>query len=134
MHVARGDALHHGAEALLALERDLSSGGSVIITADGGGPRGVAKLGAVALASTSGVPLVPIGADCRPALAEPHKWDVSRNPLPFSSVTLVIGDSMHVTGPPNSEILEEGRRWLQQALVECAGRAHQSLYNLLPIT
>ncbi|HEX7228406.1 MAG TPA: DUF374 domain-containing protein, partial [Candidatus Binatia bacterium] len=84
-HVVRGDSEEGGWEALSRLTRELVNGASVVITADGGGPARQAKVGAVVLASAAGVPLIPLTADCHPALVEPHKWDAARNPLPFCS-------------------------------------------------
>ena len=127
MRVVRGDASHGGEAALETLTRDLSDGRSVIVTADGGGPRYVAKLGAVALASVTGLPLIPIGADCRPALAEPRKWDVSRNPVPFGSIVIVVGECRYIPGQAHIETLEDGRRWLERALNECMLAARNSL-------
>ncbi len=49
------------AEALAELVREMSRGASAVITADGTGPALVAKVGAVALASATGAPLVPSG-------------------------------------------------------------------------
>ncbi|HEY7547226.1 MAG TPA: hypothetical protein VID27_20195, partial [Blastocatellia bacterium] len=57
------------------------------------GPRQVAKVGAVALASATGVPLVAVGADCRPAIFERHKWDQARTPLPFGRIAITIGQA-----------------------------------------
>ncbi|HEY7544328.1 MAG TPA: DUF374 domain-containing protein, partial [Blastocatellia bacterium] len=82
LRVVRGDSEERGWEALFMLAREIERGGCALITADGGGPRQVAKVGAVALASATGVPLVAVGADCRPAIFERHKWDQARTPLP----------------------------------------------------
>ena len=57
-HVVRGDSEEGGWEALLELARELMNGASVILTADGGGPARQAKVGAIALASAVGVPLI----------------------------------------------------------------------------
>ena len=59
-HVVRGDSEEGGWEALLQLARELMNGASVILTADGGGPARQAKVGAIALASAVGVPLIPL--------------------------------------------------------------------------
>ena len=55
-----------------------SIGACVIITADGGGPARVAKVGALALASSASALLLPLAVDCYPAIEERHKWDRAR--------------------------------------------------------
>ena len=74
------------------------------------------KVGALALASATKVPLVPISANCYPAIVERRKWDVARNPLPFARVAVVMGEP-HMAGPLNevSEIEQESHV-LQSAL------------------
>jgi lysophospholipid acyltransferase (LPLAT)-like uncharacterized protein len=91
--VVRGDSEEGGWEALFRLAREIESGGCALITADGGGPARVAKAGAVALASATGAPIVAIGADCRPAIFERHKWDQARTPLPFGRVSVTIEEA-----------------------------------------
>jgi lysophospholipid acyltransferase (LPLAT)-like uncharacterized protein len=101
---------------LIALAEKLKQGSCVIITADDGGPAQIAKVGAIALASASGVPLVPLAADCHPALQQSHKWDAARNPLPFSTVTVWTGTPRTFELFANRESLECARTWLQDAL------------------
>ena len=115
-HVVRGDSEEGGREALLELARELMNGASVILTADGGGPARQAKVGAIALASAVGVPLIPLGADCYPAIAEPHKWDAARNPVPFCSLKMLLGPPR--TFEPLSELtsVEEAQAWLEKTL------------------
>lgn len=95
LEVVRGSDEHGGWTALAELAQFLTRGACVIITADGGGPARVAKAGAVALASAAGAPVVPLAADCHPAIEESRKWDSARNPLPFCTLTLS-------TAPPRS--------------------------------
>lgn len=82
--VVRGDSPEGGwNDALLQLAHELMNGACVILTATGAAR--IAKVGAVALAFSAGVPLIPLAADCRPAIEERHKWDAARNPLPFGT-------------------------------------------------
>ena len=117
-HVVRGDSEEGGWEALLQLAQELMNGASVILTADGGGPARQAKVGAVALASAVGVPLFPLVADCHPAIAEPHKWDAARNPVPFCSLKILLG--LPRTFEPFADVssVEEARAWLEKTLNE----------------
>src|ERR1035437_6180656 len=59
-----------------------------------GGPPFVARVGSVALASAVRVPIIPVGADCRPSLFERHKWDKALNPLPYGRIAVVCGEPL----------------------------------------
>jgi lysophospholipid acyltransferase (LPLAT)-like uncharacterized protein len=102
--------------ALGELAKKLTQGAFVIITADGDGPAKIAKAGAIALASATGVPLVPLVADCHPAVQQSHKWDVARNPLPFSSVTVWMGPPRRFEPFTDRESIEFAGRWLTETL------------------
>ena len=95
LRVVRGDREQGGWEALAELAGEIERGACATITADGGGPAREAKVGTVALASATGVPLLALGADCYPALSMPHKWDAPRNPLPFSRLAITVSESFH---------------------------------------
>ena len=114
--VIRGDSEKGGWDALLQLADELMDGACVIITADGGGPAREAKVGAVALASAAGVPLIPLAANCYPAIEEHHKWDKARNPLPFSSITISIGPPRTFDFVEDASSVEEARAWLEKTL------------------
>jgi lysophospholipid acyltransferase (LPLAT)-like uncharacterized protein len=116
LHVVRGDSEEGGWEALLELARELMNGASVILTADGGGPARQVKVGAIALASAVGVPLIPIGADCYPAIAEPHKWDASRNPVPFGSLKILLGSPRTFEPLTDLTSVEDAQTWLEKTL------------------
>jgi lysophospholipid acyltransferase (LPLAT)-like uncharacterized protein len=114
--VVRTDGRHGGWSELTELAKKLKQGGCVIITADGGGPARVAKWGALALASATGVPLVPLKADCSPALQQSHKWDGARNPLPFSSVSVWMGTPRTLTPFNDEESIQRACTWLEETL------------------
>lgn len=116
LQVVRGDSDHGGWEALTVLARRLERGACALITADGGGPAREAKAGAVALASATGRPLVALGAACRPAIFERHKWDAARTPLPFARVGIVVGESRTIQLFTDAGEVETARLWLQSAL------------------
>ena len=115
-HVVRGSSEEHGWQALCELAQALQNGACVIITADGGGPSRVAKVGAVALASSASQPLFPLAADCNPALEERHKWDRARNPLPFGSILIALGSGRVFEPFTNAEEIEKARAWLEEEL------------------
>jgi len=127
LRVVRGDSEHGGWEALSVLAQKLEHGICALITADGGGPAREAKVGAVALASATGMPLFALGADCRPAIFERHKWDTSRTPLPFGRVAIAIGKPRCFQVFREAGEVEAARLWLQSALDAAATDCQQAL-------
>lgn len=116
LKVIRADWEHHGWPSVARLARHLMSGGCAIITPDGGGPRRRARPGALVLAAATGVPLIPIGADCRPAVVESRKWDKSRNPVPFGAIAISLGQPLNHDDFADAAALEHARHSLEQAL------------------
>jgi lysophospholipid acyltransferase (LPLAT)-like uncharacterized protein len=125
--VVRGESGEGGWEALAELAREMARGVCAVITADGGGPARVPKVGAVALASATGAPLMPVGADCRPAIYERHKWDRVRTPLPFGHAAVALGQPCAYPALADSASIEEARRRLQDALNEVAETAQRAV-------
>ena len=111
-----------GWKALVELSRELAQGACVFITADGGGPARIARVGAVALASATGVPLLPLAVDCSPAIEERHKWDSARNPIPFGSVSVSTGPSRNFAPFDDVDSIEKARNWLEGTLNELAAK------------
>ena len=116
LEVVRGSDEQGGWTALAELAQRLTQGACVIITVDGGGPARVAKPGAVALASAAGVPLVPISADCHPAIQETRKWDTARNPVPFCSLTVLVGPAQRLDFFNDFASFEQARTRLEKTL------------------
>jgi lysophospholipid acyltransferase (LPLAT)-like uncharacterized protein len=114
--VIRTSGRHGDWSALRELAEKLKQDAFVIITADGSGPARIAKVGAIALASATGVPLVPLIADCHPAVQQSHKWDAARNPLPFSSVSVWMGTPRTFEPFVDWESIECARKWLEDTL------------------
>lgn len=126
LRVVRGESGESGWEALAQLAREMASGVCAVITADGGGPARVAKVGALALASATGAPLLPVGADCRPAIYERHKWDRVRTPIPFGQVAIAIGQLRDCPALTDLAQIDEARRRLQDSLNEVAATARRA--------
>jgi lysophospholipid acyltransferase (LPLAT)-like uncharacterized protein len=122
--VVRGGT-EHGWEVLIDLARKIEEDACVILTADGGGPAHVVKVGALALASATCVPLVPLSANCHPAIVERRKWDAARNPVPFARIAVALGEARTIEPLSNSETIEENRRYLQSALEELSIETRQ---------
>lgn len=116
LEVVRGDSEHGGWKAINELAGELTRNACVIITADGDGPARIAKVGAVALASAASVPIVPLSADCHPAIQERHKWDTARNPLPFSLLHVWLGAPRKLEPLVDLESVEHARSWLEETL------------------
>ncbi len=125
--VIRGDSEHGGWEALAQIAENVHKGAAALITVDGGGPALNAKVGAVALASVAHAPLIPIGADCRPAVLERHKWDAPRNPLPYARIAVVCGEPISFQAIADATALEVARRQLQEALNSVSRAARRCL-------
>jgi lysophospholipid acyltransferase (LPLAT)-like uncharacterized protein len=127
LKVVRGDSTTGGWEALASLADEIIRGACALITADGGGPARSAKLGSVALSAATHLPLVAIGAACRPAIEERGKWDSARNPLPFGRIAIATGDSFVCPTPTDYASLETARTRLQSALEEASAAADDAL-------
>lgn len=127
LRVVRGDSDHGGWEALCALAQEVERGACALITADGGGSAREAKVGAVALASATGMPLVALGADCRPAIFERHKWDAARTPLPFSRLAIAVGKSRRLQPFGEADEVEAARLSLTAALTSASDLCRQVL-------
>jgi lysophospholipid acyltransferase (LPLAT)-like uncharacterized protein len=125
--IVRGDAQHGGWKALEEIANRGHDGAATLIIPDGGGPPLFARVGAAALASATGRPLIPIGADCRPSVFERHKWDQPRNPLPYGRVAVACGEPLRFASFDDAASLEGARRQLQEALDRAAGEARGAL-------
>ena len=95
---ARGSTSRGGARALVQLRRELGAGKPAAFTVDG--PRGPARVvqpGVAFLAGATGQPILPYHIE-----ASRHwtlrSWDRTQIPKPFSTVVLVIGAPIHVSG------------------------------------
>lgn len=123
LRVEQGDNEEGGLEALAKLALLLEQGVSVLITPDGTGPAGRVKPGILALASVTGVPIVPIGANCYPAVVQQRKWDAARNPVPFSRVSVVVGSRHTMRQIRDTKTLLKERDKIEKALIEVSSAA-----------
>jgi len=125
--VVRGGGVEHGWEVLMDLARKIEEGACVVLTADGGGPARAVRIGALALASATRVPLVPLSANCHPAIVERRKWDAARNPVPFAKIAVVLGEARTIESLGNLETIEENLRYLQSTLEELSTETRKIL-------
>lgn len=117
-HTVRGSATRSGVKVLSALHKVITGrGGSPVFLSDGPqGPPHRCKLGAVILSRFSGAAMVPVACVSRHALRLPS-WDRHIVPLPFTRVTIAVGEPRHVPREAGDEQMEAERAALEEALV-----------------
>lgn len=130
--IVRGDAQRGGWKALTEMVKQVHNGAAALIVPDGGGPPFFARIGAAALASAAGRPLIPVGADCRPSVFERHKWDKPRNPLPYGRIAVACGEPLTFPRFEDAVALEKARQQLQEALDRAAVEAQGALGFKVP--
>lgn len=119
----RGSSSHGGIRAMLALIRELKSGGSMVFTPDGPrGPRHKVAEGIIALAQLSGARIVPIACAMRPRF-KARSWDRLQIPAPFARAIVIGGDQMRVPGEIDAQGREVLRASLENRLEELTGSA-----------
>lgn len=112
----RGSSHRGGSEAMRALLAEAQGGYDFGITPDGPrGPRQMFKVGAVFLASRSGLPIVPITVAYR-RYWQLRSWDRFQLPWPFTHGVIHVG--VPITVPPGLDDagLETWRLHLEEAL------------------
>lgn len=90
--VVRGSSSRGGPKALRELLRVLKQGNAIVIPVDG--PRGPVydpDPGAILLASLARVPIVPVVVNA-PSRWELRTWDRTQFPIPFSRITVRVGE------------------------------------------
>ena len=114
----RGGSSKGGTGALLQMRRSVMKGRAVVIPIDGPrGPEGVVKPGVIAVASQSGVPIIP-GAVLATSAWRFPSWDRMMVCKPFAKIKLVYGEPFYV--PPDLERpeLEQKRAELEAIMRE----------------
>lgn len=112
----RGSSSQSASALLRAMIRRVRSGQVVAMLPDGPrGPALSAKPGIIALAGTTGVPLVPVGITASPAWRF-DSWDRAILPLPFARVCCHYGEPLAVPKRVRGEELERLRASLEAEL------------------
>jgi lysophospholipid acyltransferase (LPLAT)-like uncharacterized protein len=97
VHSARGSSSRGGLEALRQLIKLTKEGYEVGITVDGPrGPRHEVKGGVIALASRTGVPILPTASRGRRTWTLVKSWDHFRVPKPFTEIVVIYGQPMQI--------------------------------------
>jgi lysophospholipid acyltransferase (LPLAT)-like uncharacterized protein len=111
-----GSSLRGGTAAVHAAARLLAGGVSVAVTPDGPlGPAERAQPGAVALASLTQRPIVPIAYAASRQIVF-SSWDRFRLPLPWTRARVGLGEPLWVPPGLAGDALEPHRRALETAL------------------
>ena len=115
-NVVRGSSNNRGVGALKQLIKVVKKGENSAIVADGSqGPARIAQPGAVLLASTTGVPMVPMAwAASRYMII--HSWDRTAVPKPFSRVDYYFGKPISVPRGVRGDDVEQYRLQLEESL------------------
>lgn len=99
MGSVRGSSSRRGSQAMRELIRLVESGRDIAITPDGPrGPRYKLGAGAILLAQTTGATLLPMHAKFSRAIRM-KTWDGFTIPLPFSTISVTVGETISV--PPD---------------------------------
>ncbi|NHN88558.1 glycosyltransferase N-terminal domain-containing protein [Acetobacter conturbans] len=84
-----------GAAALRQIRTALAEGHTVAVMPDGPkGPRREVQAGIIALAEKTGIPIIPVGVQCR--CIRVRSWDRMILPLPFGRGRIVCGTPLHI--------------------------------------
>lgn len=112
----RGSSSKRGAQAMLELSQFAEQGYDVALTPDGPrGPRYVCKEGAIYLAQMTGLGIVPASYHLGWKICL-KSWDRFQVPLPFSRVTVTLGEPLAVPRDASGEARESLRRELDRRL------------------
>ena len=123
----RGSTSRHAARAALRAKRRMENGHALGITLDGPrGPAGKAQMGAAWLAKATGNPIVPFHAEASSPWTAPS-WDETQVPLPFSRVSLVVGEPISVPAGADDDALSAVGLRLETVLEALRARALSDL-------
>lgn len=119
---ARGSSTRGGVRGLKALVRQARRGRDLAITPDGPrGPAGEVKLGVLAAARLTGLPIVPVSAGASRAWTLPS-WDRFLVPKPFSRIRIAYGPPRRVPRDAGQEELIREAEALQRELDRLTSR------------
>jgi len=96
LNVVRGSSSRGGLHALLELNESLHQNVAPVLTLDGPrGPKYTIHPGAPALAQINQVPILPASVNAS-HYREIKSWDRTQIPMPFSKVTVVLGNPVSI--------------------------------------
>lgn len=119
----RGSKNSGGMQALKSMIRHIRKGYNAGIVADGSqGPPLVVQAGCIALASKTGVPVVPLMWSCRKYIRF-HSWDGTSFPYPFSRIDFYFGEPLYVPARIKADEIEKYRLVLEERMKELYTKA-----------
>ena len=120
MKAVRGSSSRRGSRALLELVKLIRSGRDIAITPDGPrGPRYSLGPGIILLAQTTGTRIVPAHASFSRCVRM-KTWDGFIIPLPFSKVSVTMGEALAIPAELTAEEFETKRQNLEDLLKHAA--------------
>ena len=120
MGSVRGSSSRRGSRALLELVRLIRNGKDIAITPDGPrGPRYKLGPGVILLAQATGATIVPAHASFSGCFRM-KTWDGFIIPLPFSTVSVTMGEQIKIPSGLGEEGFERARQSLEAQLKEAA--------------
>jgi len=120
MGAVRGSSSRRGSRALLELVRIVRDGGDIAITPDGPrGPRYRLGPGVILLAQATGATIVPAHASFSRCFRM-KTWDGFIVPLPFSTISVTMGDQITIPKNLSGEEFERARKNLEDLLKNAA--------------
>ena len=120
MGSVRGSSSRRGSQALRELVRLIRDGGDIAITPDGPrGPRYSLGPGVILLAQTTGTPIVPMHASFSRCFRM-KTWDGFIIPLPFSTISVTVGEQIKIPKDLGEVEFEQARKNLEDQLKNAA--------------
>lgn len=106
----RGSSKRHGVKVIYDAIKTIKGGCMVILTPDGPrGPRYHMSKGPIHIASQLGIPVIALGINYS-SYWTVKSWDGFRIPKPWSKITLVIGNELHIPPALNDQEFEQWRK------------------------
>jgi lysophospholipid acyltransferase (LPLAT)-like uncharacterized protein len=126
-HVVRGSGSYTGLRAVRGAHQAIKDGISPAVTPDGPrGPRFKFKPGAIFAAQISGKPVVPMAFAAKPAFVL-KTWDKFVLPIPFSRVTIAIGEPFFPPAEMSDEQMKQSVQEMERRMLETFQLAHIAL-------
>lgn len=109
IEAVRGSSSRRAVAALIALRKAIKSGADVCITPDGPrGPRYIVQPGIIKMAESTGAPIIPIHVEFDRCW-KLDTWDAFRVPVPFSRVSVTLGEPIKIEACISAEQFEQAR-------------------------
>ena len=136
IHSARGSSSRGGGEAFRQLLTHHKEGYDLGLTVDGPrGPRYKVKPGIIAMASRTGMPILPFAAVARREWVLHKAWDHFRIPKPFTEILCVFGEPIAIPRKNENTNFEVYAEMIEQSLMNLEEQIRRTISgekNVLP--